>query len=687
MRVALGAAAMGLLAPVGLDASASAATATSPQSPSLAVTPTTVTSSSTVTNTFTTVAPIASGGSITISSDNTASTGQSGNSIQLPSTPLQSNSDYATSYKASGSSTSTSVQALLQPGSTTTDVTLDVGSAIPAGAAVTVTITGATNPGGPATVYLTDATSGDTATASTNQVSIQGAAATSSVATVSDVNPRVVVAEGGTPFTLTGSFYVSAGNEPVVCFVPTTSPSAPPASAVSATGCGPGTAAVVPADTNVTGTQIQAVSPALGNTNGLPDASYNVIVYNYDPTSSGYQAGSATSASTEVMSVSGLDVVPESGVRVADSRSGMNLPSGPIGSGKTAGFAVASILQSMTLPSNIPSTATGIAMNVTAVAPTGAGNLQVFSPATASCSGQSTTVATVNFQPGQDTANYTIVPLAAVSGRMICVTDNGASVNVVIDVTGYTTSNYGGADLRLLDTRSATHVGSLQGPLAAGKVFQVNTGLAANEKVALDVTAVGPTEAGNLRLFPEPSSGPPAASGVPNTAVVNYIPGTDEGSFYVTETGNNGNIDIISESTGTVNVVIDLYGTITSSHVNILGTPYRIYDSRPAGIGSGQTVTVTASPSTESGGGSSFIPANAAAVIGSLADINPNSVGNLRTFPTGASLPNTASVPNYPNQVRENLIMSALNPSNGEFSIYSSGSFTDATFDASGYIN
>lgn len=660
--------------------------ATSPGNPSLSVTPATVDSTSKVVDSFTATTAIASGGSITITSDNTTSNGQAGNSISLPSTPVAGNADYSVSYAASGASTS--VHALLQPGSSSTDVTLDLGSAVPAGAVVTVTVTSATNPGGPSSVYLTDASSADTAPAATNQVPITAPAATSSVAAVSDVNPGVVVAEGGTPFTLAGNFYPDASDEPVVCFVPTNSPAGAPAgSTVGPTGCGSGNSVVVPAGSNVTASELQALSPALGNSGSPVDSSYYVVVYNYDPATSGYQNPSATSAAAEVMSVSGLDIVPESGVRVADSRIGFNLPSGPIGSGKTDGIALSSIEQSMTLPSNIPSTVTAIAMNVTAVDPAGPGNLQVFSPASGTCAGQTTPVATVNFQPGQDTSNYGIVPLGDGSSSVLCITDNGTSVDVVLDVTGYTTNNYGGADERVLDTRPSSIVGNAAGPLTGGKVYSVSTGLASGEKLALDVTAVGPTAVGNLRVFPEPSGGPPAPSSVPDTAVVNYIPGTDEGSFYITETGNKGNIDIYSDSSGTVNVVIDLYGIFTSSHVSILSAPYRVYDSRPGGIASGQAATVTASPSSSTTTPPSSIPPNAAAVIGSLADILPSSVGNLRTFPAATPLPDTASIANYPHQIRENLIVSALDPANGGFSIYSDGSLTNATFDASAYIS
>lgn len=661
--------------------------ATTPANASVTISPTTTGATSTVTNMFETTASVAQGGTITITSGNEP---PGNNSVALPSTPLADNSDYTISYTTSTSSTPTSVSALLQPGSSSNNIMLGVGAMIPASATVTVKITNATNPAGPASVFLTDATSGDTTAAKTNDVSITAAAPSgSTVATVTDVNPRAVVAEGNaTPFTLTGTFFPDSSAEPIVCFIPTANfTGAPPASSVSSTSCGAGNGVYQPTAANVTGTEIQGFSPALNNSGGGPDESFFVVVYNSNASSTGYQAASSTSAANEVMSVSGLDVIPETGVRVADTRDGMFLPSGSIGSGDTDQLSFTTIQQSMTLPSNIPSNATAVAMNVTAVDPAGPGNLQVFSPSGASCSGQSTTIATVNFQPGVDTSNYSIVPLGDGSNSVICITDNGTSVNVVLDVTGYTIANFSGANKRILDTRPQTETGGLIGPLKGGQVYSWPTGLAANEKIAVDVTAVGPTAVGNLRVFPEPSGGPPAASSVPNTAVVNYVPKVDGGSYYITSVGNGGKIDIYSDTSGTVNVVVDLYGTIQSSHVSVLSAPFRIADTRPGGIGSGQKTVVTASPSSPSGGGTVFIPPNAAAVIGSLADVLPNSVGNLRTFPDSTPVPDIASIANYPNQIRENLIMSSLNPSNGAFDIYSDGSFTNATFDATAYIS
>jgi hypothetical protein len=335
-----------------------------------------------------------------------------------------------------------------------------------------------------------------------------------------------------------------------------------------------------------------------------------------------------------------------------------------------------------------------LVLNVTAIAPSGPGNLQVYGSTTGDCATSDIpTTSTVNFQPPQDTGNATIVPLTGFG--LICIRDNGASVNVAVDVTGYitgnTTQDLVGAAARVLDTRPTSQTGSLQGPLPGGQVFSFATGLPAGTKVGLDITAVDPTAVGNLRVFPEPTQplpGPPSAATVLstyNTAVVNYIPGVDSGSYYVTQTGNNGRIDLYSDSSGTVNVVVDYSTTFAAaSHVAVIPIPYRLFDSRPGGIAAGGTTPdITAAFSQV---GSSFTPGSAVATIGSLSDINPATTGFEVAYPAGTAVPNTANINNYPSQIRENLAVIALN-TNGAFVIGSTGSNTDSTYDASAYIS
>ncbi|MHB8342496.1 MAG: hypothetical protein ACYDB7_15200, partial [Mycobacteriales bacterium] len=79
-----------------------------------------------------------------------------------------------------------------------------------------------------------------------------------------------------------------------------------------------------------------------------------------------------------------------------------------------------------------PTTATAVAVNITAVGPTGVGYLEAFPDGTTR-----PVASTVNYTPGETTANFQVVALGS-NGKLDLYSAN-SSVNVVIDVVGYLT--------------------------------------------------------------------------------------------------------------------------------------------------------------------------------------------------------------------------------------------------------
>lgn len=714
-----------------------AAFASAPTGATLALSNTnTGTPNVTATNTFVATTAIPAGGTVTINSTSTSVPAQSAaDSVQLSVTAA----DYTVTCSPTcntGVATSNTISAAALTANTAT-LTLTTG--VSTGATVTVTIaksaggTGVTNPTSPSNVFFQDSTSTDTSADNTNQIAIT--TVVSSTPSVTDVNPHTTPAAGGQTMTVTGTNFFKNGTpstnptvaaqSPIVCFTPAgdtagaaaaVAPGAnscPPATAPSSGAAPQGTAAFqaypLAEASNPSTTQIQITAPVLPN---AANYTWDVVVYNWNPAANGgagaYIGPSATSSSDQVVSVNGLDFIPERGVRVADSRTGTGIAQGAIASGTTVAVPLGNFANSAALPDNLPGNYTALAMNVTAVAPTSPGNLEVSAVnagvacpkvTTGSTSPAAAQPATVNFQPPQDTGNYTIVPIPSTAGSL-CIGDAGASVNVVIDLTGYSLA--GGYSSLLPDGNTGperladTRVGydrngtGLLGPLPGGTVetIQLFPAFAGPATVAFNVAVTNETAVGNLRMFPATGTAasetcPTSASGVPNTAVDNYIPGVDASSFVIMQIPIDGKMCLYSDSPGTVNVVIDGYGTVTSAHVKALAGPERAFDSRPGGIASGSSAKVTASPS---GSGANFVPIGAVAVIGDISDILPTTFGNLQTAPDGAALPNTATINNYPNQIRENLAIVALNPSNGSFDIFSSGSFTNSTFDPTAYI-
>lgn len=286
----------------------------------------------------------------------------------------------------------------------------------------------------------------------------------------------------------------------------------------------------------------------------------------------------------------------------------------------------------------VPADATGVMVNVTAAAPSGVGHGVVYGDTAGGGTTPRPAGSTVNFEPGADVANWALVDLPA--NRRLCYATAGADrVRKIIDLTGFV---YPGTGLvsqpseRLLDTRGPSRVGSVAGPVAphSTQVVQVagRAGVPATATaVLLNVTVVGATSPGNLRVFP-------GASAVPNTSVVNYAPGVDKANSTLVPLGPGGTIAFWSDTAvgaieNPVDVVLDVVGYTTPGSQVVPLAPVRVLDSRP-----GSTVgpllgrlnwreTSVFTPAGQAG-----VPADAAAVILNVTAVSSPPAGNLRVF-------------------------------------------------------
>ncbi|KQR12076.1 carboxypeptidase regulatory-like domain-containing protein [Cellulomonas sp. Leaf334] len=217
----------------------------------------------------------------------------------------------------------------------------------------------------------------------------------------------------------------------------------------------------------------------------------------------------------------------------------------------------------------VPEDASAVILNATVTGATQPGNLRVF-PA-----GQDVpTASVVNFASGTDKANATIVDLP-VSGKVSFYSDTTAPVNVspvqvILDVTGYVVggSTYSAVTpTRVLDTRPGTnHLGSIPGALKARTVYQVElpgTGGVPEDAsaVVLNVTAIGPTSLGNLRVYPNA----PGSTVPPTASTINYVPGRDIPNLVVVALPADGIVNLYSDMSpgGMVHVAADVVGYIS----------------------------------------------------------------------------------------------------------------------------
>jgi hypothetical protein len=210
--------------------------------------------------------------------------------------------------------------------------------------------------------------------------------------------------------------------------------------------------------------------------------------------------------------------------------------------------------------------ATGVAaavFNVTATNSTTGGYLTLFPTG-----GSAPLASNVNFGANQTVPNRVAVTLG--TGGKVSIYNPSGSVHVILDVNGWFTdaTAVGTGSLftavtpvRILDTRNGT--GGVSVPVGANQTIAVQIAgrggvptMAATippKAVVLNVTAVGPTSAGYLTVWPDP------VSPRPGTSDLNIVAGQTVPNLVVVQVGSTGKIDVYN-AFGSTNVVIDVMG-------------------------------------------------------------------------------------------------------------------------------
>lgn len=385
-----------------------------------------------------------------------------------------------------------------------------------------------------------------------------------------------------------------------------------------------------------------------------------------------------TSPAADAARFTYTDVGTQSPTRVLDT---WTIP-GRVGCTRVAGMA------------GVPEGATGVLLNVATVRPNGPGYVVVYPDAAGTGATTPPAGSTVNFEPGADVANTAFVALPP-NGRVCYSTQGAPLVRLVWDVAGYTLETSGivtQAPQRLLDTRDASHVGQVTGPVAPRRVYTIDvagrTGVPADAAaVVLNVAVTGVSSVGHLRVFT-------GGTGVPGTSVLNYAPGKDKANGTIVALGADGTLSFWSDTAGTAQVILDVVGYVARDSAYAGVTPTRVLDTRPA-TQTGPIAGALAPRQVYSMAlrGVGPVPAGATAVLLNVTAIGPTSNGNLRVYPdsdgTGRTPPPGASSINYiPGRDIPNQVVVAL-PSDGRINLYNDavGSGTvHLAIDVVGYI-
>ena len=256
--------------------------------------------------------------------------------------------------------------------------------------------------------------------------------------------------------------------------------------------------------------------------------------------------GPASAATTAVMPGLAGGVTSVDPVRVLDTRFGAPANPGLVTAIPAGGNLR---LRLVGAGSPVPSTATAVLANVTAVAGNSPGYLAV--------AGSPSSL--VNWVSGAVVANLSTVPVA--TDGTVTLTNGGTSpVHVVLDVQGWIAPQVSTrlspiAAVRLMDSRVGTSLNPRATALGPGESVEVKVSgssvPAGAQAALLRVTATDPRAAGYLSVSP---------SGAGSTSVVNFLAGDTVGNTMVANLTSSGTVRLTNGSTGTTHVVVDVQG-------------------------------------------------------------------------------------------------------------------------------
>ena len=327
------------------------------------------------------------------------------------------------------------------------------------------------------------------------------------------------------------------------------------------------------------------------------------------PVAIAVSAASTPRASTPVMG-SYVSVTP---FRISDTRPNSGQPNA--GKGLTAADTLPVQVTGVgTAP--IPSGASAVVLNVTAINPTVSGFLTVFPEGSTM-----PTVSNLNFKPAVTVANLVTVPLSS-SGK-VSIYNHAGSTNVVVDVDGYYTSTPSTNGKGLYNSVSPTRVlGNLQlgtaiGPNTSSPVTVAGTAAADGvpvtaTAVVTNVTAAHGTRASFLTVYPA------GVTPMPTASSVNFTAGQAVANRVTVGVGTGGQIEVYNHA-GTVNVDVDVDGYYTGAggtgSVFVPITPVRVADTRAHSlVGTETSIAANTTEKFDLATSASGIPATASAV-------------------------------------------------------------------------
>lgn len=340
--------------------------------------------------------------------------------------------------------------------------------------------------------------------------------------------------------------------------------------------------------------------------------------------------------------------------RLLDTRVGTGAPAIAVGPGKSVDVQV-------TGRGGVPGSGVGAAVvNLTVTGATAGGFL------TAGPTGQpQPNASNLNFGAGQTVANLSSVKVGA-EGKITLTNNSAGTLHVIADIAGYHPSGVPSAPgtfetlrpKRILDTREG--IGADWVPVPAhGSVDLQVTGRGAVawsgvSAVVLNVTAVSPTAAGFLTVYPTGTAQPAASN-------LNFERGQTVPNLVTAKLGEGGRVTLTNNSAGSVHMLADVAGYYLDGEPATKGAfaalePTRVLDTRVGNgasrvvVGANQTIDLQV---TGRGG----VPASdVSSVVMNLTVTGPTANGFLTAYPSGTSRPTASNLNFTAGQTLPNLV-------------------------------
>jgi len=349
----------------------------------------------------------------------------------------------------------------------------------------------------------------------------------------------------------------------------------------------------------------------------------------------------------------------------------------------------------------VPSTATAIVVNLTAIAPTASTYLSLY-PA-----GGSHTTSNVNPPAGAVIATLSEVGIG--TGGAIDVYNAAGSINIAIDVEGYVDASSTGlfnsaAPTRICDTRGVgAGVASNQcntlgaSPLGVNgtQTFNVSTtgdGIPSSgvSAVVFNLTAIDPTVGTVLTAYAGGTVKPAASN-------LNLGAGTNVANRVIVPVSGTETVTIWN-AIGSVNVAVDIEGwfaTGSGSQFTALPSPARVCDTRyggnaqgcatPGTIGAGGvlTINVTGIDGIPSLGGAH----SPIALVASVTVLGATTGTYVTVYPGNLSRPNASDLSVPSALAVTNLVVVGIDPTTGTINLYNATGNVNLIVDIFGYYS